>query len=114
MGPDPTVGAGHGPATCDVLERSFDLAARRGDGLVREFYRRLFEAEPGVRGLFPDDMRSQRAMLWTTLRTLRVSLRDLPALENTLRALGRRHAAYGAEPDHYPVVARGAGRDDGG
>jgi hemoglobin-like flavoprotein len=49
-------------------------------------------------------MRHQKAMLLATLVLLRKSLRDLGAVVPKLRELGRRHAAYGARPEHYPVV----------
>jgi hemoglobin-like flavoprotein len=32
-------------------------------------------------------------------------LRDLEAITPRLRLLGARHVAYGAQPEHYPVVA---------
>ena len=32
------------------------------------------------------------------------SLRDLDAIVPKLRELGARHVAYGAKPEHYPVV----------
>ena len=35
---------------------------------------------------------------------LRNSLRDLDAVVPTLKKLGARHVAYGAEAEHYPVV----------
>jgi hemoglobin-like flavoprotein len=35
---------------------------------------------------------------------LRKSLRDLDAIVPKLRELGARHVAYGARPEHYPVV----------
>jgi hemoglobin-like flavoprotein len=35
---------------------------------------------------------------------LRKSLRDLDAIAPKLRELGARHVAYGAQPEHYPVV----------
>jgi methyl-accepting chemotaxis protein len=38
---------------------------------------------------------------------LRRSLRDLDAIVPTLRELGARHVAYGARPEHYPVVGEG-------
>jgi len=88
----------------DALETSFDVVAPRGDELVDEFYSRLFDAAPGVRGLFSDDMRRQKAMLLSALVLVRKSLRDLDGLLPTLRALGARHVAYGARPEHYPVV----------
>jgi hemoglobin-like flavoprotein len=89
----------------DALEESFDLVAPRGDELVDTFYARLFAAAPAVEPLFAGaDMREQKRKLLATLVLLRRSLRDLGPLVPKLRELGRRHAAYGARPEHYPVV----------
>lgn len=88
----------------EALETSFDLVAPRGDDLMDEFYSRLFAAAPAVKPLFPDDMRRQKTMLLGALVLLRKSLRDLDAIVPKLRELGARHVAYGAEPEHYPVV----------
>jgi len=87
-----------------ALETSFDLVAPRGDELMDEFYGRLFAAAPAVRPLFPDDMKRQKTMLLGALVLLRKSLRDLDAIVPKLRELGARHVAYGARPEHYPVV----------
>jgi hemoglobin-like flavoprotein len=88
-----------------ALETSFDLIAPRGEELIDEFYARLFEAAPAVRPLFSGtDMPRQKAMLLSTLVLLRKSLRDLDAIVPTLRKLGARHVAYGAQPEHYAVV----------
>jgi hemoglobin-like flavoprotein len=89
----------------NTLESSFDLIAPRGEELVEDFYASLFEAAPAVRLLFSDDMRRQKAMLLSALVLVRKSLRDLDGLLPTLHALGARHVAYGARPEHYPVVA---------
>ena len=89
----------------DALETSFDLVAPHGDELMDGFYSRLFEAAPAVKPLFAGtDLQRQKAMLLGTLVLLRKSLRDLDAIVPKLRELGARHVAYGAEPDHYPVV----------
>ena len=87
-----------------ALETSFDLVAPQGDRLMNTFYARLFEAAPSVRPLFPEDMQRQKTMLLGALVLLRKSLRDLDAIVPKLRDLGARHVAYGALPDHYPVV----------
>jgi methyl-accepting chemotaxis protein len=89
----------------DALETSFDLLAPRGEELVETFYARLFERAPAVRPLFGSDLRRQRAMLLQALVMVRRSLRDLDALVPGLHRLGARHVAYGARPEHYPVVA---------
>jgi hemoglobin-like flavoprotein len=88
----------------EALETSFDLVAPRGDELMDVFYRRLFEAAPAVRPLFPEDMKRQKTMLLGALVLLRKSLRDLGAIAPKLRKLGACHVAYGATPEHYPVV----------
>jgi hemoglobin-like flavoprotein len=88
-----------------ALETSFDLVAPRGEELIDEFYARLFEIAPAVMPLFTGtDMKRQKAMLLGALVLLRKSLRDLDAIVPTLRKLGARHVAYGAQPDHYPAV----------
>ncbi|MGN6168144.1 MAG: globin family protein [Solirubrobacteraceae bacterium] len=88
-----------------ALETSFDLIAPRGDELIDEFYARLFQAAPSVKPLFiATDMQRQKAMLLGTLVLLRKSLRNLEAIVPTLRKLGARHVAYGAQPEHYPAV----------
>jgi len=86
-------------------ETSFDLVAPRGDELMDEFYARLFIAAPAVKPLFAGtDLKKQKAMLLGTLVLLRKSLRDLDPIVPKLRELGARHVAYGARPEHYPVV----------
>jgi hemoglobin-like flavoprotein len=91
----------------EALETSFDLVAPRGDELVDTFYTRLFEAAPAVEPLFEGtDLPEQKKMLLATLVLLRRSLRDLGAIVPKLRELGRRHVAYGAQPEHYPVVGQ--------
>ena len=89
----------------DLLETSFDLIAPDGDRLMDTFYARLFPTAPAVRPLFAGtDLRKQKSMLLGALVLLRKSLRDLDRVVPTLRALGARHVAYGAEEAHYAVV----------
>jgi hemoglobin-like flavoprotein len=90
-----------------ALETSFDLVAPHGDALVDTFYARLFATAPAVRPLFAGtDLPRQKTMLLGTLVLLRKSLRNLDAIVPKLRDLGARHVAYGAQPEHYPVVGR--------
>jgi methyl-accepting chemotaxis protein len=89
----------------EALETSFDLIAPRGDELMDVFYARLFAAAPAVRPLFAGtDMQRQKSMLLGALILLRKSLRNLDPIVPKLREMGARHVAYGATPDHYPVV----------
>ena len=88
-----------------ALEQSFDLVAPRGDELMDIFYARLFQAAPEAKPLFAHvDLKKQKSMLLGALVLLRKSLRDLAPIAPKLRDLGARHVAYGARPDHYPLV----------
>jgi len=89
-----------------TLEDSFDLIAPRGEELMDVFYERLFAAAPAVAPLFArSDLKHQKTKLLATLVLLRKSLRDLESITPKLRQLGAKHVAYGAQPEHYPVVA---------
>jgi hemoglobin-like flavoprotein len=91
----------------ETLETTFDLVAPRGDELMDVFYKRLFAAAPAVKPLFAGtDLARQKAMLLGALVLVRKSLRNIDALVPKLRALGARHVAYGAQPEHYAVVGR--------
>lgn len=91
----------------DALETSFDLVAGDGDRLMDIFYARLFAAAPAVEPLFAGvDLRRQKGMLLAALVLLRKSLRNLDAIVPSLRSLGARHVAYGAQAEHYPVVGQ--------
>ena len=69
------------------------------------FYARLFEAAPAAQPLFAHvDLKKQKTMLLGALVLLRKSLRNLAPIAPKLRDMGARHVAYGARPEHYPVV----------
>ena len=88
-----------------MLEQSFDLVAPRGDELVDRFYKKVFEQAPSVQPLFAKvDMERQKQSLLNTLVVLRESLSDLSGLVPDLEDLGARHASWGVQPEHYPVV----------
>jgi methyl-accepting chemotaxis protein len=89
----------------EALETSFDLVTPRGDELMDVFYACLFAAAPAVKPLFAaTSLQRQKTMLLGTLGLLRRSLRNLDPIVPKLRDLGARHVAYGARPEHYPLV----------
>ena len=90
--------------TKQLIRESWRTA--RGDvrPLTRRFYERLFELAPSVRPLFPLDMRAQRRKLADSLHALVNALDDPSTVIMALTRLAERHDAYGARPEHYPVV----------
>lgn len=90
--------------TKGLLRSSWKLAKADSLSLTKRFYSRLFELAPGVRPLFPADLREQRSKLAASLDAIVCKLDDLNTVIIELTRLAERHVGYGAEPEHYPVV----------
>jgi chemotaxis signal transduction protein/hemoglobin-like flavoprotein len=94
-----------GSLRVDLLETSYALLAPNAERLAERFYERLFQTAPAVRALFPDDMKGQRRALLAAIGTIIGHLREPEKLTAYVGGLGARHVAYGAQPEHYDVVA---------
>lgn len=88
----------------DLIRESAERLAAANVPATNAFYANLFKVAPGVRPLFPDDMFQQSEKLWNSIVMVVESADNLTEIESALRALGARHAGYGAEPEHYAVV----------
>ena len=86
------------------LRRSFAAIVPAADAFADTFYARIFAAAPGVREMFPADLREQKTKLLAMLAWIVEHLEQGETLKARLRELGRRHEQYGAQPAHYPVV----------
>lgn len=86
------------------LEQSFNLIAPRGPELMDHFYAHLFSKHPEVRSMFPTDMSGQKKKLLASLVLVIQNIRKPDALRQPLLDMGSRHAEYGTQPEHYPVV----------
>jgi methyl-accepting chemotaxis protein len=91
-------------AAISCLEASFALVAPRAGELVSRFYARLFAAHPETRAMFPANMSEQESKLIDALALVVRSARKLDTIEPALVKLGKRHAAWGAVPEHYAIV----------
>jgi len=68
------------------------------------FYTTLFEMDPSLKALFPNDITEQGKKLMAMLDTA-VKLLDNPdKLIPAVQKLGAKHRQYGAEPEHYDTV----------
>lgn len=94
--------------TTDDISRvraSFAFLLPLQEDAADAFYDQLFEAHPGVRAMFPDDMSEQTGKLWAVLVMAVDALDDLDRLRPVLRDMGARHVHYGVADVHYPIVA---------
>ncbi|HEX3265257.1 MAG TPA: globin family protein [Candidatus Limnocylindrales bacterium] len=88
-----------------LVKNSFRLVEPIQEQAAVLFYRRLFELDPRVARLFgATDMDRQRKALMQTLAVVVRGLDHLDEVVPGVRALGRRHTAYGATPGDYPTV----------
>lgn len=87
-----------------LVQESWAKVAPIAPAAATLFYDRLFFVAPAVRPLFSDDITEQKRKLIEMLTTVVDGLGNLDAVIPEVQALGRRHAGYGAKPEHYDVV----------
>src|SRR5713226_2132835 len=92
------------PDQVKLVQQSFAKVAPISETAADLFYDRLFEIAPQVRAMFPADMTEQRKKLMMTLAAVVNGLANLDSILPAASALAKRHVAYGARAEHYPVV----------
>ncbi len=92
------------PEQTKLVQTSFAQVAPIADTAAAIFYDRLFELDPPLRRLFPEDLREQRVKLVAMLATAVNNLQQWETVSPRVQELGRRHVAYGVKPDDYETV----------
>jgi hemoglobin-like flavoprotein len=88
-----------------VLRDSFAMVAERAPDLTSRFYDILFERYPQTLALFARNSRQTQAeMLTRALAAVLDHLEDAAWLQETLTALGAKHAGFGVTDEMYPWV----------
>ena len=64
----------------------------------------MFALAPHLRPMFPADLGAQAEKLTAALDVVVRNLEDPAANAAVLAGLGRRHAGYGVQPEHYTLV----------
>lgn len=88
------------------MQASWEKVKPLGQAAGELFYSKLFEAAPGIRHMFSENIGPQAGKLVYMLSYVVASLHRLDTLEGDIRKLAARHAGYGAEPAHYAVVGQ--------
>jgi hemoglobin-like flavoprotein len=86
------------------LQRSFELVEPIAETAASLFYARLFELDPSLRPMFKSDLKTQGEKLMSTLKLVVVGLDNPEKIVPAVQSLGKRHADYGVEPQHYETV----------
>ena len=88
----------------NLVQATFAQVAPIAEVAAELFYGRLFEIDPSLKPMFRGDMKEQGRKL---MQMLAFSVHGLDRLQDILPAveeMGRRHAGYGVQDEHYDTV----------
>jgi len=88
----------------ELVQSSFAEVVPIAETAAGLFYDRLFELDPSLRGLFRGDLKEQGKKLMDMIAVVVVNLRYIDRIVPGVRALGKRHAGYGVQDEHYETV----------
>ncbi|WP_395703514.1 globin family protein [Aquabacterium sp.] len=94
------------PDQIRLVQASFARVKPEATAAAEAFYRRLFELDPSVRGLFHGNMAQQGEKLMQMIGAAVGLLGRPETLFPVLHALGARHVGYGVQPGHYDTVGQ--------
>jgi len=92
------------PEEVSLVQSSWEKVAPISDTAADLFYGKLFELDPALKELFPDDMAEQKKKLMQTLAVCVNGLTDLGEIVPAVQTLGQRHVTYRVKDEHYATV----------
>lgn len=92
-----------------LVQDSFAMLAPHRQHAAELFHMRLFYLHPRLRLLFPADLDTQGRKLMQVLGTIVRWLDQSDQIRDSLADLGRRHVAYGVQPEDYAAVGEALG-----
>jgi hemoglobin-like flavoprotein len=93
------------PQQIVLIQESWRKVLPISDTAAELFYNRLFTLDPSLKPLFKGDLKMQGRKLMSMLGMVVSGLSSFDRLAPAVKELGRRHNAYGAQPQHYRTVA---------
>jgi hemoglobin-like flavoprotein len=86
-----------------LIQYSFTTLTAKSKHVGEKFYKRLFEANPEMAGLFRGDMKEQAGHLMRMVKTVVEGLNNPQIIVPAIQDLGRRHQEYGVEAEQYKI-----------
>jgi len=93
------------PKQVELVQGSWKKVLPIADTAAAIFYKKLFELDPALKGLFRSDMKEQGRKLMAMISVAVTGLARLESIVPAVQDLGRRHAGYGVTDRHYDTVA---------
>lgn len=92
------------PKQVELVQGSWKKVMPIADTAAALFYKRLFELDPALQGLFKSDMKEQGRKLTAMISVAVGGLTRLESIVPAVQDLGRRHVKYGVKDQHYETV----------
>jgi nitric oxide dioxygenase len=92
------------PEQLELVQSSYASLGDKASAMARDFYRRLFAADPSAEGLFtvnPDVMAEKFA---SELAAIVEAITSYETFAPRVRDLAARHVGYGVQTSHYQSV----------
>jgi hemoglobin-like flavoprotein len=89
-----------------LIRSSWDLMRPMAIHVADLFYDRLFELDPSLEALFPEDLTAQRPRFTNALGAAVAGLDDTDAQRPTLLDVGRQNLTQGVLPGHYDTLGK--------
>lgn len=87
-----------------LVQSSFAQLERDAAPLADLLYARLFQLDPPLRGLFPNELRDDKDKFLSMLTFVVKHLERPEEWQTCVERLGSQHRAYGVEPRHYQAL----------
>jgi len=92
------------PKQVELVQGSWRKVLPIADTAAGIFYKKLFELDPALKGLFKGDMKEQGRKLMAMISVAVTGLTRLETIVPAVQDLGRRHLGYGVNDKHYDTV----------
>ncbi|WP_159467379.1 globin domain-containing protein [Dyadobacter sp. 3J3] len=87
-----------------IIKNSWSYVLSQPENPGSVFYDKLFAIAPCLKHMFKSDMDQQMQKLTDMITFMVTHLQNMAAIRSEIDALARRHAHYGAKPEHYKTV----------
>jgi hemoglobin-like flavoprotein len=90
----------------ELIQDTFGTASVRADEVMDHLFQNLFDLDPGLRYLFPQDLGELKRRFGFMLGFLVHRLEEWDEIAPRVRNLGVRHISYGVQVRHYETFGK--------
>lgn len=87
-----------------IIKTSWSYVIAQPEMTGEMFYEKLFEINPALQAMFPQDMEQQVRKLIDMITYMVSRMQAMPEIQKDIDAMAVRHAGYGVQDAHYATV----------